>query len=139
MLRHWTPESRLPQVVRDGALKSGDQLGVARRFDSGYVSFEKDPPTPWLGDYLAEQRGERHFALDFDESRLVSERTVGSARADLVKPYGPLNDPGELASRVGEYVGVKAPVSLGTLTEESRRRIRDWCRAHGISEPVLPA
>lgn len=138
MLRHWTFKCDMPSIIKNG-LMPGDVLGKSlRRHDKGEISFEKDPPTTWLGENIGAlkcpPRTDPTIALDFDEERLRADFQVRDyprqADNDLSFGYGTSFKNSTARKRhVGDYVKVKPLtdppcIPLTYLTEECKARLR---------------
>lgn len=135
MLRHSTFVEYLESIVAHGLRPEGVYGNIARKYDKGWVSFEKDPPTDWLTRNLHRLKSDppscRTFALEFDEARIRDEFEVKEFPREVANDLCPAFFPTEAAvlHHVGITVKVKpesgSGVSIEYLTGECKCRLRE--------------
>ena len=98
----------LESIVAHGLRPEGVYGNIARKYDRGWVSFEKNPPTDWLTRNLHRLKFDppscRTFALEFDEARIKDEFEVKEFPREVANDLCPAFFPTEAA--VLHHVGI---------------------------------
>ena len=132
MLRHSTFVEYLESIVAHGLRPEGVHGDVAREYDKGWVSFEKDPPTDWLTRNLHRLKFDPPsggtFALEFDEARIRAEFEVKECPREAINDLCPAFFPTEAA--VLHHVGITLKVKPKSDSGVSIDYLTDECKCH---------